>query len=94
MSVTDETNRTNLKGVSIMKQNASAIKNYLDSIAKYNKELESNPMAKAILSAANAKDFATAEDVQKFADMAMDAADVFARMAYLALDIRDAYSAE
>lgn len=94
MSVTDETNRTNLKGVSIMKQNASAIKNYLDSIAKYNKELESNPIAKAILSAANAKDFATAEDVKKFADMAMDAADVFARMAYLALDIRDAYSAE
>ena len=77
-----------------MEENASAIKIYLDSIAKYNKELENNPMAKAILATANAWDFSTLEDVEKFADAVMDAADTFTKMACLALDIRDAYKAQ
>lgn len=74
-----------------MKQNTSPLANYLDTITEYNKGLEKFPMAKEILLEANAWNFSSAQDVEQFVESVKDAADIFARMACLALDIQEAY---
>ena len=93
MSVTGETNRkTKRKEVSAMEQ--TAIAKTLTAIEKFNKELENNPTAKAILLPANIWDLSTSEAVEEFVEAVQYASDIFSKMACLALDIKEAYNAE
>lgn len=72
----------------------TAIAQTLEAIEKFNKELENNPMAKAILNPANIWDLSSADKVEEFTEAVAYASDVFTKMACLALDIKEAYNAE